>query len=111
MTNEYNAQNGMFEDEFGDNERPGQRPVLSEEELFTNLVRLNKEINQRKEDIKQLIKDSRYHKDENPKGHEKERVKYIAKSAVTYAAGNYEERKFEFLTFISQFEDISGYND
>jgi hypothetical protein len=105
------VQNDMFEDEFGTDERPGQRPVLSEEELFTNLVRLNKEINVRKEDIKQLITDCKFHKNDNPQGHDKERVKYIAKSAVTYAAGDYEEKKMEALVFFAQFEDITNYND
>lgn len=98
-------------DEYGDDERPGERPVLSEEDLFARLVTLNKEINVRKEDIKQLIVDCKYHKNENPKGHDKDRVKYIAKSAVTYAAGDYEEKKMDALTFFAQFEDITKYND
>lgn len=104
-------QEDMFEDEFGEDERPGQRPVLSEDDLFERLVTLNKEINTRKADITQLIKDCKYHKKENPQGHDVKRVAYIAKSAVTYAAGDYEEKKTESLTFFQQFEEITGYND
>lgn len=101
----------MFEGELGDEERPGSRPVLSEEDLFARLVYLNKEINKNKEDIKQVIIDCKYNKKNNPKGHDADRVKYIAKSAATYAAGDYEEKKCEFLTFIAQFEEITNYND
>jgi hypothetical protein len=100
-------QEDMFEAEHG----PGRPPLLSENDLFARLVTLNKEINERKEDIKQLIIDCKYHKKDNPEGHDAERVKYIAKSAATYAAGDYEEKKCEFLTFIAQFEDITNYND
>lgn len=99
------------EDMFGDEERPGQRPILSEEELFNNLVRLNKEINTRKADIAQLIVDCKFHKKNNPQGHDAHRVKYIVKSAATFAAGDYEEKKYEALTFFQQFEEITNYND
>lgn len=104
-------QENLFEDEFGEDERPGQRPVLSEDDLFDRLVTLNKEINTRKADIAQLIVDCKYHKKENPQGHDGKRVKYIAKSAVTFAAGDYEEKKTDALTFFQQFEDITKYND
>lgn len=100
----------MFEDEFGEDERPGQRPVLSEQDLFNRLVTLNKEINTRKQDIAQLIIDCKFHKKENPQGHDVKRVKYIVKSAVTFAAGDYEEKKDSAFEFFREFEDITNYN-
>lgn len=104
-------QEDLFEDEFGEDERPGQRPVLSESDLFDRLVELNKQINTAKADIAQVIVDCKYHKKSNPGGHDTNRVKYIAKSAVTYAAGDYEEKKTDALTFFQQFEEITKYND
>lgn len=89
----------------------GPKPVLSAEQLLEQLTRLNKEINTRKEDIKQLIKDTKFHKKENPQGIDGHEVKQIAKTAVRYAANNYEEVKMETLEFFNAYERLVGYDD
>lgn len=92
-------------------ENVGPRPVLSEEQLLEQLVRLNKEINARKEDIKQLIKDSKFHKKENPGGLPADVCKKTAKTAVRYAKSDYEEVKLETLEFFAFYERAVGYDD
>lgn len=89
----------------------GPKPVLSAEQLLNQLVRLNKEINTRKEDIKQLIKDTKFHKKENPQGIDGKEVKQIAKTAVRYAAADYEEVKMEAIEFFAAYERLVGYDD
>lgn len=89
----------------------GPKPVLSAEQLLEQLVRLNKEINTRKEDIVQLIKDTKFHKKHNPQGLDGQEVKQIAKTAVRYAARDYEEKKIEALTFFNAYERLTNYND
>lgn len=89
----------------------GPKPVLSAEELLNQLVRLNKEINTRKEDIKQLIKDTKFHKKTNPQGIDGQEVKQIAKTAVRYAAADYEEKKLDQLEFFAAYERLTDYND
>lgn len=89
----------------------GPKPVLSAEELLTQLTRLNKEINTRKSDIAGLIKDTKYHKKENPQGLDGKEVKQIAKTAVRYAANDYEEKKLEQLEFFAAYERLTDYND
>lgn len=89
----------------------GPKPLLSEDELLNQLIRLNKEINVRKEDIKQLIADNKYHKKHNPQGIPTNEIKDIAKSAVRFAAADYEERKLDALQFFAAYERITGYHD
>ena len=89
----------------------GPKPVLSAEELLVQLTRLNKEINTRKSDIKQLIKDTKFHKKDNPQGLDGKEVKQIAKTAVRYAAADYEEKKIEALEFFAAYEHYTNYND
>lgn len=101
------------EDMFGydaDAGEAGPRPVLSEQDLFNRLVKLNKDINTAKADIAQLIVDCKYHKKSNPGGHDAKRVAYIAKSAVTFANGDYEEKKDSAFEFFREYEDITNYN-
>ena len=92
-------------------EGAGPKPIMSEDDLLAALIRLNKEINTRKEDIKQLIKDNKFHKKHNPQGIAVDEIKQIAKSAVRYAAADYEEKKIESLTFFAAYERITGYHD
>jgi uncharacterized protein (UPF0335 family) len=89
----------------------GEKPVLSAEQLLEQLTRLNKEINTRKSDIKQLITDTKFNKKTNPKGLDGKEVKQIAKTAVRYAAADYEEKKFEQLEFFQAYERLTNYND
>lgn len=87
------------------------RPILSPEQLLEQLVRLNKEINTRKEDIKQLIADSKFHKKDRPGGIPVDEIKKIAKTAVRYAAADYEEKKMEALEFFAAYERLTNYDD
>lgn len=89
----------------------GPKPILSAEQLLEQLTRLNKEINTRKADIAQLIKDTKFHKKTNPQGIDGAEVKQIAKTAVRYAAADYEEKKMEALTFFNAYERLTNYND
>lgn len=89
----------------------GPKPILNEEQLLEQLVRLNKEINTRKEDIKQLISDNKYHKKNNPGGIPVDTCKKTAKTAVRYAAADYEEKKLESLEFFAFYEQAVGYDD
>lgn len=89
----------------------GPKPVLSPEQLLEQLTRLNKEINVRKSDIKQLIQDNKYNKKTNPQGIDGKEVKQIAKTAVRHAAADYEEKKLEQLEFFAAYERLTGYND
>jgi hypothetical protein len=107
MNKEKDMQDEMFEG-YEENQ---PKPILSEDQLYEQLLRLNKELNARKEDIAQLIVDNKFHKKKNPQGLDAERVKYIAKSAVREAANDYEEKKIEALTFFTEFERITKYND
>lgn len=102
-------QEDMFGNENG-GEQAGLRPVLSEQDLFNELVRLNKEINTAKANITQLVIDCKYHKKSNPGGHDVKRVAHIVKSAVTFAAGDYEEKKDSAFDFFRNYEDITNYN-
>lgn len=92
-------------------EEVGPRPVLSAEELLEQLTRLNREINTRKEDIKQLIKDTKFHKKHNPAGIPADEVKQISKTAVRVAARDYEEKRAEALEFFAAYERLTNYDD
>lgn len=109
MTLYVNAETGELLD--ATDVEAGPKPVLSAEELLVQLTRLNKEINTRKEDIKQLIKDTKFHKKTNPQGIDGYEVKQIAKTAVRYAAADYEEKKIEALEFFNAYERLTNYND
>lgn len=89
----------------------GPKPVLNAEQLLEQLTRLNKEINTRKADIARLIKDTKYNKKNNPQGLDGKEVKQIAKTAVRYAAADYEEKKIEALEFFAAYEHYTNYND
>ncbi len=92
-------------------EEAGPKPILNEEQLLEQLVRLNKEINVRKADIAQLIKDNKFHKKNNPQGIPADVCKKTAKTAVRYAAADYEEKKLESLEFFAFYERAVGYDD
>lgn len=85
--------------------------TLSEEQAFDRLVVLNKALNVTKADIKQLLTDIKYHKDDNPKGIPGPEVKKIAASAVRFAASDYEEKKLAALELFAKYEQLTDYND
>ena len=84
--------------------------TLNEDQAFERLVTLNKELNTTKADIKQLLADIKFHKNDNPKGIPAEEVKKIAASAVRYAAQDYEEQKLAALEFFAKYESLTDYN-
>lgn len=108
-----NLETGELFDNVGDinQEEAGPKPILSEEQLLEQLIRLNKEINVRKQDIKQLIVDNKFHKKNNPQGIDGDEVKKIAKTAVRYAAADYEEKKLDALEFFAAYERLTNYDD
>lgn len=111
MTLFANVETGEIFDQTDVEVEAGPRPVLSADQLLEQLTRLNKEINVRKKDIDQLVKDTKFHKIHNPQGLDTHEVKQIKKSAVRLAASDYEEKKVEALTFFSDFERITNYHD
>jgi hypothetical protein len=98
------------QDMFGEEEQV-ERFTLNEEQAFERLIVLNRALNVTKADIKQLLSDIKYHKDENPKGIPGPEVKKIAASAVRYAAADYEEKKSAALELFSKYEELTNYND
>lgn len=85
--------------------------TLNEEQAFDRLVVLNKALNVTKADIKQLLSDIKYHKDDNPKGIPGPEVKKIAASAVRFAASDYEEKKLAALELFAKYEELTAYNE
>jgi hypothetical protein len=84
---------------------------LTETELLAALVEENKKLNGIKAKIKALCTDNKYHKKKNPDGLDGEVVKKTAKSAVRYAAADYEEKKQEQLEFFAFYEQVTDYNE
>lgn len=107
MTNLISDYEETFLDE-GDARRAGF--TLNEEQAFERLVKLNRDLNVIKEDIKQLCADVKFHKDDNPKGIPVAEVKKIAAAAVRFAASDYEERKLAALELFAKYEQLTDYN-
>lgn len=85
--------------------------TLNEDQTFERLVKLNRDLNVIKEDIKQLCADVKFHKDDNPKGIPVAEVKKIAAAAVRFAASDYEEKKAAALELFAKYEELTDYND
>lgn len=85
--------------------------TLNEDQAFDRLVVLNKALNVTKADIKELLSDIKYHKDDNPKGIPGPEVKKIAASAVRFAASDYEEKKLAALELFAKYEQLTDYNE
>lgn len=98
-------------DMFGGEEQQDERFTLNEDQAFERLVVLNRQLNVTKADIKQLLIDIKYHKDENPKGIPAAEVKKIAASAVRHAACDYEEKKLAALELFAKYEQLTDYDD
>jgi len=99
------------EDIFGEDDQQRAGFTLNEDQAFERLVVLNRQLNVTKADIKQLLADVKYHKDDNPKGIPGPEVKKIAASAVRYAACDYEEKKLAQLELFAKYEQLTDYND
>lgn len=98
------------QDIFGEEDQRRAGFTLNEDQAFDRLVVLNKALNVTKADIKQLLSDIKYHKDDNPKGIPGVEVKKIAASAVRFAASDYEERKLAALELFAKYEELTDYN-
>lgn len=85
--------------------------TLNEDQAFDRLVVLNRQLNVTKDDIKQLLSDIKFHKDDNPKGIPAAEVKKIAASAVRFAAADYEEKKAAALELFAKYEELTSYNE
>lgn len=85
--------------------------TLNEDQAFDRLVVLNRQLNVTKADIKQLLSDIKFHKDDNPKGIPGDEVKKIAASAVRFAAADYEEKKLAALELFAKYEQLTDYNE
>lgn len=65
---------------------------ITQEQLFERLVKLHTDSLIAKEDIKQIKADSKYHKDDNPNGIDKEEVSLIDKAAALKAKQNFDDQ-------------------
>lgn len=84
---------------------------LSPDELLDALIEENKKLNGVKAKIAALKKDNKFHKKNNPDGIDGEEVKQIAKTAVRFAAADFEEKKQEQLEFFAFYEERTNYNE
>lgn len=66
--------------------------TITQEQLFERLVGLRTDILVANEDIKQLKADTKYHKDDNPNGIEKEEVSLIDQAAALKAKQNFADQ-------------------
>lgn len=96
---------------FGEDDQKRAGFTLNEDQTFERLVVLNRQLNTVKADIKQLLTDVKYHKDDNPKGIPGPEVKKIAASAVRFAACDFEEKKTAALELFAKYEQLTDYND
>lgn len=83
----------------------------TEEALFERLAELEQEKLTISEDISQLKKDFKFHKEDNPSGLDAEAVKLVAKSAKLHAKRNFEETRQEASAVFRKYEELTGYND
>lgn len=84
---------------------------LSPDELLDALIEENKKLNGIKAKIAALKKDNKFNKKKNPDGIDGEEIKQISKTAVRFAAADYEEKKQESLEFFTFYEQRTGYDD
>ena len=66
--------------------------TITQQQLFDRLVELRTDILVANEDIKQLKADSKFHKDDNPNGIDKDEVALIDKAAALKAKENFDEQ-------------------
>lgn len=88
-----------------------EKAPISEQELYERLVESYTDQLIRAEDIKQLKKDAKFHKNENPKGLDKEIVALASAAAKLQAASNFEEFSAKNAAVITTFKRLSGYDD
>lgn len=87
------------------------RVTLTEEQLFERLVTLETEKLVLTEDIKQLKKDAKFHKDNNPGGIAKEDVALIQAAAKLEAKRDFEEKQEKAKAVFAKYIELTNYND
>lgn len=88
-----------------------ERVTLTEEQLFERLVELEGDKLTLTEDIKQLKKDAKFHKDDNPGGIAKEDVALIHAAAKLEAKRDFEEKQEKARAVFAKYVELTGYND
>jgi outer membrane murein-binding lipoprotein Lpp len=83
------------------------RITLTEDQLASRLVELEKQIEVLKSDVKAVKKDASFHKDDNPKGIAKDDVKRIHNSAKLFVKDNFFEKRAEALATFAKFEELN----
>lgn len=87
-----------------------ERVVITEQQLFDRLVKLETDKLTTTADIKQLKDDAKYDEDMNPKGINKDELKLIAKAATLHAKAKFEETKEGALAVFNKYEELTNYN-
>jgi hypothetical protein len=88
-----------------------QRVTLTEQELFDRLSDLFIQQMVLSDDISQLKKDAKFHKDKNPKGISKDDLKFVAQAAKLEAKSQFEEYTANAHAVAVKFKLLSGYDD
>lgn len=84
---------------------------ISQKDLFARLVTLFGEQLVLNEDISQLKKDAKFHKDDNPNGIAAEDIKLIVAAAKLEASSQFEEFTAKNAAVKAKFEELTNYND
>ena len=87
-----------------------ERVVITEQQLFDRLVKLETDKLTLAADIKQLKADAKFDEDMNPKGIDKEQLKLIGKAASLHAKANFEETKESADAVFAKYEELTSYN-
>lgn len=87
------------------------RVTLTEQDLFDRLVTLFGEQLVLAEDIKQLKKDAKFHKEHNPQGIAKEDISFVVAAAKLEAKQQYEEFSGKAFAVSETYKRLTKYND
>lgn len=87
------------------------RVTLSEQDLFNRLVTLFGEQLVLAEDIKQLKKDAKFHKEHNPQGIPKEDIAFVVAAAKLEANEKFEEFTGKAFAVRETYKRLTGYDD
>lgn len=83
---------------------------MTEQQLFDALVNLNKQALTIAEDISQLKKDVKFHKDNNPSGISVDDIKFVAAAAKLEAKQQFEEFSGDNAAVIAKYKVLTNYD-
>lgn len=83
---------------------------MTEQELFDRLVDLNKQALTIAEDISQLKKDVKYHKEHNVTGLAVDDIKFVAAAAKLEAKQQFEEFSGDNAAVIAKYKVLTNYD-